>query len=214
MNKPLQPAPDLDFDNAFDQAEKLTILQNRQELRDFCAWLKPRQVKHFLEIGTYRGGSFLIWNWLSEPGIHIAIDPNSQNGIQLTKEQLAARAALFTSLKPTIHMISLDSTRAGTARKVEAIIKPNHLDFLFIDGEHSQRACHSDWIMYGALVRPGGVIAFHDAARYESVKTIFAAAQKAAAESRLFTGPGELRGIGAIVTPTAPQKDAMAKKVP
>ena len=36
------------------------------------------------------------------------------------------------------------------------------LDFLFIDGDHAFKGVKSDFQLYSELVRPGGLIAFHD----------------------------------------------------
>jgi predicted O-methyltransferase YrrM len=36
------------------------------------------------------------------------------------------------------------------------------IDFLFIDGDHTYAGVKRDFEMYGALVAPGGLIAFHD----------------------------------------------------
>jgi len=36
------------------------------------------------------------------------------------------------------------------------------LDVLFIDGDHSYGGVKADWEMYGPLVAPDGLIAFHD----------------------------------------------------
>jgi len=37
------------------------------------------------------------------------------------------------------------------------------LDFVFIDGDHSEGACHRDWDLWSPRVVAGGVVAFHDA---------------------------------------------------
>jgi hypothetical protein len=37
------------------------------------------------------------------------------------------------------------------------------LDFVFIDGDHSEATTRSDWDQFSPLVRPGGRVAFHDA---------------------------------------------------
>jgi predicted O-methyltransferase YrrM len=37
------------------------------------------------------------------------------------------------------------------------------LDFVFIDGDHSEAACLLDWELWNGHVEPGGVVAFHDA---------------------------------------------------
>jgi predicted O-methyltransferase YrrM len=36
------------------------------------------------------------------------------------------------------------------------------IDFLFIDGDHTYEGVKADFRDYASLVRPGGVIAFHD----------------------------------------------------
>lgn len=36
------------------------------------------------------------------------------------------------------------------------------VDFVFIDGDHTYEGVKSDFVQYGPLVRPGGLIAFHD----------------------------------------------------
>jgi predicted O-methyltransferase YrrM len=36
------------------------------------------------------------------------------------------------------------------------------VDFLFVDGDHSLEGVTRDYELYAPLVRPGGVVAFHD----------------------------------------------------
>jgi predicted O-methyltransferase YrrM len=36
------------------------------------------------------------------------------------------------------------------------------VDFLFIDGDHQYEGVRKDYNLYSRLVRPGGLIAFHD----------------------------------------------------
>jgi predicted O-methyltransferase YrrM len=38
------------------------------------------------------------------------------------------------------------------------------IDFLFIDGDHSESACEQDWLDWSTWMVPGGVVAFHDSA--------------------------------------------------
>jgi MMP 1-O-methyltransferase len=37
------------------------------------------------------------------------------------------------------------------------------VDFVFIDGDHSEAACRLDWELWSPRVEPGGVVIFHDA---------------------------------------------------
>ena len=38
------------------------------------------------------------------------------------------------------------------------------VDLLFIDGDHQYASVLTDWLLYSPLVRPGGLVAFHDVA--------------------------------------------------
>jgi hypothetical protein len=40
----------------------------------------------------------------------------------------------------------------------------NSIDFLFLDGDHSEAGIQRDWDDWHRFVVPGGVVAFHDAA--------------------------------------------------
>lgn len=45
-----------------------------------------------------------------------------------------------------------------------AALEGRQVDFLMIDGDHSYEGVRQDFEMYHALVRNGGLIAFHDVA--------------------------------------------------
>jgi predicted O-methyltransferase YrrM len=40
------------------------------------------------------------------------------------------------------------------------------IDFLFIDGDHSEAGVNQDWENWHRFVVPGGVVAFHDASTF------------------------------------------------
>ncbi|MGH9689297.1 MAG: class I SAM-dependent methyltransferase, partial [Candidatus Acidiferrales bacterium] len=41
------------------------------------------------------------------------------------------------------------------------------IDFLLIDGDHSEKGVRSDWEDWSRFVKPGGVVLFHDARLFE-----------------------------------------------
>ena len=45
------------------------------------------------------------------------------------------------------------------------------VDFLFIDGDHTEKGVEQDFENYRGLVRPGGLIAFHDIAPNQKLAT-------------------------------------------
>jgi predicted O-methyltransferase YrrM len=185
--------------DTIEAAYKIGMLQRRAELVPFCEWLAPRKLKNYLEIGVWKGGSFAVWDSLSQPGLHIGIDPNTQPGIILTPQQLATRQALFATLQPTVCMLMMNSRRQSTVQAVSDTLDGELLDFLFIDGDHGQPACHHDFIRYGRFVRHGGVIALHDIALYPGCKSVWQSVQQVAAETRTFIDTTEPSGIGAWV---------------
>ncbi|MBW1798178.1 MAG: class I SAM-dependent methyltransferase, partial [Deltaproteobacteria bacterium] len=54
------------------------------------------------------------------------------------------------------------SHQTQTAQDVRALFEKQGLDFAFIDGDHTYEGVTSDFLNYGPLVRPGGIIVFHD----------------------------------------------------
>jgi predicted O-methyltransferase YrrM len=162
------PRPTLD--DVIARAHALNMLQQDSELKPFCAWLNRTPINNFLEIGTYTGASFTVWDRISGPGIHIALDSNNERGIILPRENLRGRQYLFSKLQPTVHMLIMDSQQYATVQTVRKILGGQALDFLFIDGDHHKGPCMRDFVTYGQFVRKGGVIAFHDIAKFPGVK--------------------------------------------
>lgn len=116
---------------------------------------KPKRV---VEIGTQQGYSLRFWLELAQPGTTvIAID-------WWNKDEMAEdpRPA-WESWVPegvTFHSIIADSHHICTKSHLMQFV--DEIDFLFIDGDHTYEGARQDWLMYGPLVRGGGIIAFHD----------------------------------------------------
>jgi len=114
--------------------------------------------RRVVEIGTQRGYSLRFWLELAQPGATIvAIDWWNKKEMaedpRPTWESWVPEGVNFHSIIGDSHH---DKTREVLLRLVYEI------DFLFIDGDHTYEGVTQDWHMYGPLVRPGGVIAFHD----------------------------------------------------
>ena len=63
-----------------------------------------------------------------------------------------------------MHLIRGDSHSKEVAARVSQITQS--LDVLFIDGDHTYAGVKLDFLSYPPLVRPGGIIAFHDIAEH------------------------------------------------
>jgi predicted O-methyltransferase YrrM len=63
-----------------------------------------------------------------------------------------------------MHLIRGDSHSEEVAARLRRITQS--LDVLFIDGDHTYEGVKRDFLLYAPLVRPGGIVAFHDIAEH------------------------------------------------
>lgn len=115
-------------------------LQCGEELAALCALL-PDPLHTTLEIGCYYGATHDVWSQLSDRVIGVD---------------------LGTEAKPPKGVIIGNSHDPQTYERVVAELAGAAVDFLFIDGDHSYDGARADFEIYSPLVRPGGIIAFHD----------------------------------------------------
>lgn len=104
--------------------------------------------KVILEVGMHRGYSMELWRKAFNPDVLIGIERD------LPKEDYYTEQGDF--------LWGSDSHDLGTQQKVADIITTGKIDFLFIDGDHSEDGVRRDFKMYSPFVRKGGLIAFHD----------------------------------------------------
>jgi predicted O-methyltransferase YrrM len=124
-------------------------------LASAVAWLKPARV---LEIGSDLGGTFYLWSQIAT-GTKISVDiPGGRFGRAEAREARGRMASFSQGCR----LIDGDSHEPSTFETVAAGLDGARLDFLFIDGDHSEAGVRRDWEMYSPLVRPGGMAAFHD----------------------------------------------------
>jgi len=113
----------------------------------------------FAEIGRFKGGSTLIFATALPAGVelwsydlHVALR-GDMPGADLDAE---LRSALERyDLEGKVHLVVADS------RTVDP--PPEPLELLFVDGDHTYEGAKADFHRWGAFVRPGGHLLFHDA---------------------------------------------------
>jgi predicted O-methyltransferase YrrM len=125
---------------------------------------RPRRI---LEIGTHNGGTLLGWSAIAaDDATIISLDlPLGAYGGGY-REWRAPIYRGFARAGQSIHLLRADSHEPSSLRQVEAILRAEPLDFLFIDGDHSYSGVRQDYQMYAPLVRASGLIAFHDIAHH------------------------------------------------
>jgi hypothetical protein len=93
----------------------------------------------------------------------VSIDlPGGIHGGGYEEDQIPFFLRAFPRGKQRLHLIRADSALHSTVARVQKILNGNRLDYLFIDGDHRYEAVLRDFLLYAPLVRPGGIIAFHD----------------------------------------------------
>jgi len=129
----------------------MELLQDRREL-SFALQIILQKIpvlKKVIEIGTFKGGSLRLWQTIAAPdAILVGVDANDFT------------SGIFSHDK-NVSLIFGRSDSPGVITKVKNIIGID-VDLLFIDGEHTYEVVKSDYENYGHLVRPGGLIMFHD----------------------------------------------------
>jgi cephalosporin hydroxylase len=127
-----------------------------QILGEICGLLQllaERSPKDLLEIGTSEGGTLYLLTRVADPAASlVSID------LHLPDPELLAS---FARRRQRITPIEGDSTAPATRQRAGEQF-PSGVDFLFIDGDHSYEGVKKDFELYSPLVRPGGLIAFHD----------------------------------------------------
>jgi predicted O-methyltransferase YrrM len=124
-----------------------------------------RDRKRALEIGVYEGSSALVLvdALPTEAELHL-VEPFAGGGpwpgVMNPADEGSTRAIVDRAARRrggprlTWHVALSEDAAEGWSRP---------LDFVFVDGDHSEAACLLDWELWNGHVEPGGVVAFHDA---------------------------------------------------
>ena len=170
-----------------------------KQLLDHFKNLTPR--RNVLEIGSLHGETLIEWmNNMGPGGTIISIDclvPQSdprykiQNNSHNVMWHLWARDRVLD-----FFCLNSDSKDPYAISQV-GILMPS-IDFLFIDGGHDYETCKSDWDNYSPLVRPGGMVAFHDlGAEWPGVRPVWEMARKGHKNVEIVESPNQW-GIGVL----------------
>lgn len=144
------------YDGAFRSQDRypapVEAIQFAWEFGRLVDVFKELAPERILEIGSFMGGSLYHWISFAKPGAKVA-----------AVEQFPQTDLWNTWIKDKgieLFVIQSDSHLNETVKKAKEAL--GSVDFLFIDADHSYLAAKTDFMLYGPLVRKGGVIAFHD----------------------------------------------------
>jgi len=138
------------------------IQQDREEIKAFVEFLLKRKMRGtVLEVGLgYYGSTHFLWRLLFEKIITIEKSHERIRSFGTNLRAFHQRWVLGDRRSSFIIGMSNDtSTVTKTYQCAD-----RGIDLLFIDGDHQYASVLTDWLLYSPLVKPGGLVAFHDVA--------------------------------------------------
>ncbi|NUC75066.1 class I SAM-dependent methyltransferase [Haloterrigena sp. SYSU A558-1] len=160
--------------NAFSYAgwgeyASIRPMQSRAELiqlADYVSGLEPETV---VEVGTALGGTLYVWaQLLPEDTQLVSMDlPREQSQERQTPIDFQA-----TFRDTDIEFLRTDSQSEDTQQTVCDLVD-GEIDFLFLDGDHSESGVRRDFELYEPLISTGGMIAFHDIYHADGVGAVW-----------------------------------------
>ena len=135
---------------------RVDSVQKRSEILSLVKRVAALKPKYIFEIGTCNGGTLFMWSNIATKKV-VSCD--------LFKNQY--RGELYTHFSPpgsgcVVKALIGDSHDPAFKHQVEQEFAGEKVDFLFIDGDHSEQGVEADFNNFKNLVREGGIIAFHD----------------------------------------------------
>jgi predicted O-methyltransferase YrrM len=154
---------DAPFDAALAFASEIGITQQREEIRWLFELVRAERPQAVLEIGLDEGGTLFLWTRAAAPDARIvSVDTRPAGRFGMRSPFPLSRRAFAHSQQRVDLVMPADSHDPATRARVESLLGGRAVDFLFIDGDHSREGVWADFELYAPLVRPGGLVAFHD----------------------------------------------------
>lgn len=136
--------------------QSFAAIQQAGEISGLLKVIEQDPPRYVCEIGTALGGTlFLLAQVCAPDALLISIDL----GLSFERRLVHPR---FATRKQRIVSIRGDSRDPTILKRVGSLLQGHRLDLLFIDGDHSYDGVKADYTHYSPLVRPGGLIVFHD----------------------------------------------------
>lgn len=130
--------------------------QKRSEIEKLLELVRQLHAQRICEIGTSRGGTLLLFCQVAEQDAKL---------LTLDVLDMPERKKFYERFgkeNQRVEAWHVDSHQQATVDRVRTWFQREPLDFLFIDGDHSEEGVTQDFNLYSPLVRKGGLIAFHD----------------------------------------------------
>ena len=150
-DRPQRNFEDLDWLLGSNSANKGLLLLQFDEAAFLFRLVRSQPAAQILEIGRYYGGSAFLFAVAGDQNSMVtSIDIAPQN------DELLQIALRKSGLAHKVRLLVGDS-RDGDARV-------DFYDLIFVDGDHSYKGVLGDYEHWKKAVKPGGYLAFHNAA--------------------------------------------------
>lgn len=158
------------FENVTESAElyqiavkEFGILQVENEIVPFLDYVADHNPVVIGEIGLKHGGnSFMFLRRLQQVKLYLGMDLVLEN---INKLKFYRRTG------QTMHILEGNSQLPAVVNRARRHLDEKQFDFLFIDGDHEYDGVLEDLIQWYSLVKPGGLIAFHDIVPDQEART-------------------------------------------
>jgi predicted O-methyltransferase YrrM len=150
------------------QAKRLGAKQKLLEFAGLVALVRKHPPATVLEIGTLHGGTLWAWSRVAkEDALIISVDlPGGAFGGGYGEAD-GDRLRRYARSAQNVHLIRADSHDPKTRDRVVEVLGERSVDVLFIDGDHTYEGVRQDFEVFSPLVRPGGLIVFHDISQHD-----------------------------------------------
>ena len=139
------------------------ILQVENEIVPFLDFVAEHDPKVIGEIGLKHGGnSFMFLRKLQNATLYLGMDLVLEN---------ISKLKFFRRPSQKMHILEGNSQLPVIVDKAKRHLGSQRFDFLFIDGDHEYDGVLEDLIQWYSLVKPGGLIAFHDIVPDQEART-------------------------------------------
>jgi cephalosporin hydroxylase len=161
---------DSTYEEVLDLARRLTWrggrirpTQSTEEILWLLERLEAQRPKTIVEIGTDEGGTLLLWTRVAAPdALLVAVDIRPLGILGRFSAYAIVRRGLARQRQRVELVMPVDSRSPETVERVRRLTNGRTVDFLFIDADHSYDSVKRDFELWSPLVRPGGIVAFHD----------------------------------------------------
>ena len=178
---------------AREAVETFGALQKVGELAGLLALLVDHEPQVVVEIGSDHGGT--LWAWQQLPSVRRVL------AVDLPLGGFHSGRSLDTH---GVEVVYGDSHKDETLAELADLLADDRVDLLFIDGDHTFEGVRSDFVMYSPLVRPGGVVGFHDILTHPNMPYVAVdilwrqLAQERLPLEEIITDPPTWGGIGVL----------------